>query len=144
MNKQDIIDGVDVIKGVYNIPVDQITLGGGAALVMMGVRENTQDLNVWVDSPYFERLCEQFKVTNHPMRDTVVQLEGPYYIRCRNRYFGHDVVANGIQIFNPLSLLIFKRGGYAEHHRPLEKRQQDFKDIVILNEILAEKNKVVA
>lgn len=144
MNKQDIIDAVDVISGVYNIPKDQITLGGGAALVLMGIRENTQDLNAWVDSPHFDNLADRFKVTNHPMQDTLVKLEGPYYIRQRNRYFGHDVVCNGIQIFDALTLLILKRGGYAEHKRPLAKRQQDHKDIVILNEILAEKNKVMA
>jgi hypothetical protein len=144
MNKQDIIDAVLVISSVYSVPKDQITLGGGAALVLMGIRESTQDINAWVDSPYFEQLAEKFKVTNHPMQDTMVKLEGPYYIRQRNRYFGHDVACDGIQIFDPLTLLILKRGGYAEVKRPLAKRQQDHKDIVILNDILAKKNKVVA
>lgn len=141
-DKQTVLDKVTAFCKEHGIPVDQVTVGGGGAMVLMGIRETTKDLNLWVDSPYFERLAEANDVLVHPMRDSCVQRpEQHQYIRRRNRYFEH-VVINGVQCFAPLALLIFARGSYATPERPLAKRQQDHKDIVILNDILATKNKV--
>lgn len=162
--KGDITGSVEFLCNMLSIPRDQICLGGGGALMLMDIRQSTADLNVWVDSPHFERIAEMQKVTNHAMTDTVVpyefgltaieshghvehipSLNGPIkvtaYIRERNRYFPH-VEKQGIQIFDTLTLSIHKHGGAVEPRRPLTKRQQDHQDIVFLNAILAEKNKV--
>jgi hypothetical protein len=163
--KGDITGSVMFLCNILNIPKDQICLGGGGALMLMDIRQSTADLNVWVDSPHFERIAEMQKVTNHAMTDTVVpyefgltameshghvehipSLNGPIkvtaYIRERNRYFKDVEVGEGLFIFDTLTLSIHKHGGAVEPRRPLAKRQQDHRDIVFLNAILAEKNKV--
>lgn len=152
-SKEDVINAVKTFADWHGIPLDQVCLGGGGALMLMGVRESTQDLNLWIDQPYFDALGQQYNVINHPMVDTVVAVnevppEGykiqhafPVYVRERSRYFKH-VLEDGIQIFDPLTLSIHKHGGCVELRRPLEKRLQDRKDIVFLNDILREKNKV--
>jgi hypothetical protein len=66
------------------------------------------------------------------------------YIRKHNPYFKHITTEDGIQIFDVLPLMIQKRGGYAEHHRPLAKREQDLKDIRALVALQAEQNKVLS
>lgn len=151
--KEDVVNAVKTFADWHSVPLDQVCLGGGGALMLMGVRESTQDLNLWIDSPHFERLCAQYKVTNHPMRDTVVGVneippEGykidfafPVYVRKRNRYFKH-VEETGVQIFDPLTLSIHKHGGLLEPLRPLAKRRQDREDLKFLKELLAVKNKV--
>lgn len=151
----DVTAGLKTFADLNGIPSKQICLGGGAALLLMGARQETADLNVWVDEVHFKRLCEEFKVTNHPMTDTVVQikvtppngyiLEGQTFevwVRERNYYFKHVEAADGLNIFDPLTLSIHKHGGLIEPKRPKTKRDQDRKDIRFLNEILAEKNKV--
>ena len=108
--------------------------------MLMGLRKSTNDLNLWVDNPHFDKLAEVKDVINHPMRDTVIPY-GTVWVRERNRYFGH-VMIDGIQVFNTLSLLVNKRGGYQDVRRPLAKRQQDLQDIIKLDTIRAERNKV--
>ena len=140
--KEKVADAIRIFADNWNIPLDQVTVGGGAALVLRGIREETHDLNLWVDSPHFEKLCEEMKTINHPMTDTVIMMPNVFtYVRQRNRYFEHDVIA-GIQVFNVLALIVQKRGGYAEHARPVAKRKQDRMDLRILAEIHAQRNKV--
>lgn len=163
-SKEDIQAAIQFLAHELQVPQDQICLGGGGALLLMGVRESTEDLNLWIDSPHFERICEQQKVTNHPMTDTVVPFnfglavmnhtghqfsipvpDGGWqvtaWIRERNRYFKH-VDDYGIPIFDALTLSIHKHGGMIEVKRPKAKRDQDRKDIRFLNDLLAERNKV--
>jgi len=163
-DKETIKAMINLFASGLEIPLDQVCLGGGGALVVMGAREHTADLNLWIDSPYFEKIAEAQGVTNHPMTDTVVPVtlgmvemethghsiampvtrggeRVTLYIRQRNRYF-NSLVVDGVQIFDPLTLLTQKRGGFIESRRPAHKREQDHKDILYLNGLLAERNKV--
>ncbi|MNM71162.1 hypothetical protein D3C81_828180 [compost metagenome] len=153
-SKIDVVAAVKTFADLHGIPQDKICLGGGGALMLMDGRKETADLNVWVDNPHFSRLCEEFKVTNHPMTDTVVSitvkvpdgyvLEGrtfQVWVRERNRYF-NQVDDYEVAIFDALTLSIHKHGGMIEVKRPADKRAQDRKDIRFLNDILAERNKV--
>lgn len=153
-SKDDVVNAVKTFADANSIPLDQVCLGGGGALILMGVRASTVDLNLWVDEPHFSRLCEEHKVTNHPMTDTVVPflfkvpkgyvLEDQLYevwVRQRNRYFEH-VDDHAVPIFDALTLSIHKHGGLIEPKRRKDKREQDRKDIRFLNDILAERNKV--
>lgn len=163
-SKEDIKAALSFLAHKLEVPQNQICLGGGGALMFMGVRESTADLNLWINNPHFDRIAELQRVTNHPMTDTMVPVEfgvevmehtghqfsipvekGGWtvtaYIRERNSYFT-SIIKDGVQIFEPLPLLIQKRGGFMEPERPLAKRQQDHRDIVLLNDLLKEKNKV--
>jgi hypothetical protein len=135
-----------VLTGQLGIPVENICVGGSAALVIMQVRDNARDVNVWVDSPYFERLAEDHKVLVHPLRDSVVRIpDTDVYVRRRNRYFkSHMLHHSNVEIFDEMALLIQKRSSYIEPGRPDEQKQKDWRDIRILNEILATRNKVAS
>jgi len=137
----------------HAVPFDHMVVGGGGALVAMELRENTQDINLWLNEESFLKIAAHQNVIVHPMVDVAFQYksghgedydkEAPIWIRKRNTYFGiHNV--EGIQIFDPLTLMIQKRGGYAQPERPKAKRDQDLIDIRLLNDLQAEKNKVCA
>lgn len=127
------------------VPAYHMCLGGSAAMVMMELRNDAGDINVWVDSPYFERLAEDNKVLIHPLRDSVVAIpDTDLRIRCRNYYFKSHTLENGVAVFDELTLVLQKRTSYIDPERPLEQRQKDFTDIRVLNDILAERNKVAS
>lgn len=127
------------------VPADQMCVGGSSAMVLMQLRNDAGDLNVWVDSPYFERLAEDHKVLIHPLRDSVVRIpDTDLCVRRRNRYFKSHALENGVEVFDELTLLLQKRTSYIDPERPMAKRQDDFLDIRILNNRLAERNKVAS
>lgn len=143
--KQQIVEQVMGFAAVKRIPVDQICVGGGVAMVMWGLRESSADLNLWIDDPFFSDYARSRNVINHPLVDTCIHPEKDenIWVRQWNRYLEVEVI-EGIQVYTPLSLLIHKRRGYNEPQRPAAKRAQDLIDIRLLNAILAEKNKVCA
>jgi len=135
----------------HAIPFNHMVVGGGGALVAMGLREETQDINLWLNEESFHKLAAYQNVICHPMVDTAFQYksghgeewdkEHPIWIRKRNTYF--DICEEeDLQIFDAMTLLIQKRGGYSRPERPKAKRDQDLADIRLLNDLLAEKNKV--
>lgn len=126
-------------------PAEFICLGGSSAMVMMEMANEARDINVWVDSPYFERLAEDNKVLVHPLRDAVVRIKNTALcIRRRNRYFKSHTLENGLDVFDEVTLLLQKRSSYIDPERPMEQREQDFRDIRILNDLLAARNKVAS
>lgn len=133
----------------HAIPFEHIVVGGGGALLCMELRESTEDLNLWLDEESFNKVAKYQNVIVHPMVDTAFQYKtdnldrAPIWIRKRNHYFP-IINVQGIQIFNPLTLMIQKRGGYARVERPLAKREQDIIDIRALNALMAEVNQVKA
>lgn len=142
-SKEEVIEQLVVFSVANNIPMDQISLGGGGALLMMGLREQTEDLNVWIDDPHFLRYAEHHNVVVRAWHDPVVPPDEGVVVwaRKRNRYF-ETVEVDGVHIQTPLTLIVHKRGSLMEPKRPLVKRQQDRLDIAQLNDILKEKNKV--
>lgn len=148
----DIATKLAVLIESHGIPFEHIVVGGGGALVCMGLRESTADLNLWLNEESFNKLAVRQNIIVHPMVDVAFQYqpeegkdigEEQIWIRKRNLYFD---IANeeGIQVFDPLTLMVQKRGGFARVERPKAKRDQDIIDIRLLNDLLAEKNKVKA
>jgi len=143
-SKNRILKQLSVLNDL-GVPAYHMCLGGSAAMVMMELRDDAGDINVWVSSPYFERLAEDNKVLIHPLRDSVVAIKDTdLRIRCRNHYFKSHTLENGIEVFDELALLIQKRSSYIEPSRSEEQKQKDFRDIRTLNEILATRNQVAS
>lgn len=144
VSTNEVVTMVEVFCGMNDIPLNAIALGGGAALMMRGMREMTGDINIWILPEYFSKLADKEKVVNHPMVDTVVQpKEHPYFwVRQYNPYFDTEVI-EGIPCYGVLPLIVFKRGSLAEVKRPLDKRTQDRVDLRLLDEALSKKNKVL-
>lgn len=142
-NKESILEQIVLFSETHGVPMDQIAVGGGAALVVMGLREETVDINLWIDDPYFQEAADRHGVTVRAWHDPVVPPdEGTaIWLRRRNRYFG-TVEHGELNIFDALAITVQKRGSLMETARPLAKRQQDQKDLVLLNDILKERNKV--
>lgn len=122
---------------------DVIVIGGGGCLLLRGMRESTADLNIWVAETQFRELANEHRVFLHPMVDVVLNLpEFPgIWIRKYNPYFKTDQV-HGLYVFNLISMIVFKRGGYSRPERPKAKRDQDILDIAALNEVYKEKHRV--
>lgn len=139
----EVVAMVEVFCATHDIPVNAIALGGGAALMLRGMRDMTNDINLWVLPKYFNKLAEDNKVVNHPLVDVVVNPKDNEYfwVREYNPYFVTEVI-DGIPCYDLLPLIVFKRGSLAEVKRPLAKRQQDREDLVLLDAALTEKNKV--
>lgn len=142
---QTVVSGVKAFSEKTKIPLEAITLGGGGALVLRGLRDSTQDLNIWVNSDHFSKLAEDNKVFLHPMRDKVINpTELPHcWIRKYNPYFETDTF-EGIRCYNLISMITFKRGSYNKVERPLAKRKQDKLDLIALDEVFRVVNKVRA
>lgn len=143
VSTNEVVAMVEAFCAAHDIPLDAIALGGGAALMLRGMRETTSDINLWILPEYFRKLAEENKVVNHPMVDTVVNPQGhPYFwVREYNPYFPTEAI-DGVPCYSILSMIVFKRGSLAEVKRPSDKRQQDHADIRILDAALTEKNKV--
>ena len=134
---------LDAFMIAESIPREDIVLGGGAALMLRGLRDTTKDINIWVSEKHFTRLAADNKVICHPMTDTVINpADHPYFwIRKYNPYFGTEEHED-FRCFDLLTMIINKSGGLGRVERPKDKREQDRKDLVILNGLLAEKNRV--
>ncbi|MBS9730307.1 hypothetical protein [Pseudomonas phage IR-QUMS-PaBa1-GHS-2021] len=158
----EVVEAVQRFSEAHNTPLDKIAIGGGGAIMLMGGRETTYDLNIWVDSPFFERIAETQNALLSPMRDNVFRIETTidsmdqtdhvttrrhYWVRKRNLYFPTVPVkldqCPEVYIFDTMSLLIQKRGSYSQPERGL-RRKQDYSDICFLNALLKEEHKVRA
>lgn len=129
----------------HQVPVGDMVLGGGVALMLHGMREDTNDVNVWIEEEHFFRLAVEKKVICHPMTDTAFMIEVngvEFWIRKANPYHESDDDLYMFRTYNILALIVQKRGGILRVERPLVKRQQDRIDLVKLDEVFKEKNKV--
>lgn len=143
VSTNEVVAMVEVFCAAHDIPLDAIALGGGASLMLRGMRETTEDINLWILPDHFNKLADKHKVVNHPMVDTVVNpKDHPYFwVRKYNPYFKTNVIED-IPCLDVLSMIVFKRGSMAMPERPLAKRVQDKLDLRLLDEALSEKNKV--
>lgn len=157
LNATTLIATLGMVGIRESIPETAFVIGGSSALVVQGLRESCPVLSVWVDREYFGRLCEEHKVTNHPMTDTLVTLklsrcigQPPVQVevRERNLYYGVVRLENfvpEVTVFDDLTLMIQKRTEHTklkESSASPEEVQLAIQDIQVLNARQAEKNKV--
>jgi hypothetical protein len=126
----------------------ELVLGGGGALMAMGIRENTQDLNVWVSPERFKELNEKGRLVWCTPGTGIIRLlnksQQPFAaIHCEVRPFDipHDTVEiDGMTCFDPMTLLTYKqclKREWLDTH----KEPQDLKDIAALNQFMADRAK---
>lgn len=147
LNADQIGQQMQKLNKDFGVPFECMVVGGGAALVFMGIRESASDVNLWVDSKWFERLAEDHKATVHPLKDVVFNIEGTeIWVRRYNPYFKTNPEFDrcyNFKVFDVITLIIFYRGGFMEFNRPMPKREEDGKALRALAELAAEKNKVL-
>lgn len=128
------------------VSVKGMVLGGGAALMARGMRDETDDINVWVYEEDFKKLAAREKVICHPMTDTAFKIDHQgveFWLRKFNPYHEYEHVGS-LEVFDILPLIIQKRGGLLRADRPQAKRHQDRLDLIKLDEESRERNKVYA
>jgi hypothetical protein len=131
---------------VHQVPVTDMVVGGGAALMAHGLRDETDDINVWIEEGYFARLAEREKVICHPMTDTAFKIDHAgieFWIRKLNPYHQYERLGV-LEVYGVLALIVQKRGGILRPERPKVKRDQDREDLIKLDVIYRERNKVYA
>lgn len=140
---ESVAKALDEFSKETGVQQDIIVIGGGACLLVRGLRERTNDLNIWVAEDAFHRLATSNRVFVHPMVDVVLNLpEFPgIWIRKYNPYFKAEKV-RGLYVYDLISMITFKRGGYSRPERPKAKRDQDILDIAALNEVYKEEHRV--
>lgn len=153
LTKENVITSLHYLATVEDIDQSKFALGMDAALVMMGLKEKAPRLCVWLEPKAFNQLAKDKYVTNHPMADTVINIEltrcAPMppvevEVRERNYYFGSGDI-DGVDVFNVLTLMIQKRAEYSEQKARSaapEVIQGIAEDLHKLNDIQAERNKV--
>jgi len=140
---ETVVKALDEFSEKTGVRKDVIVVGGGACLLLRGMRDRTADLNIWVAEEEFRKLANEHRVFLHPMVDVALNLpEFPgIWIRKYNPYFKTDKV-RGLYVYNLISMIVFKRGGYSRPERPKAKRDQDILDLAALNEVYKEEHRV--
>lgn len=56
MNKHEVKGAVKLFARLFRVPVEKVILGAGGAMVMHGLRNETNDVDIEVDQELFDRL----------------------------------------------------------------------------------------
>lgn len=113
----------------------QVVLGAGAALVMLGLRKYTNDLDVDVPREVFEKHKSR-KGSKPGILNELVEWDGSVdihpVIKCKNNV----VEIEGVSIYHPSILLGQKEALISHPLRNVGKLPQDRKDINLLKECI--------
>jgi hypothetical protein len=144
----DLATNAPAIEGPKWFEPGELVLGGGGALMAMGIRESTLDLNVWVSPERFKELNEKQRLVWCEEGSGIIRLLDKsqtlfWSVNCIVRPFDipHDTVEiDGMTCFDPMTLLTYKqclKREWLDTHR----EPQDLKDIAALNQFMADRAK---
>jgi len=137
MNKSQVMARYfEVVRELEEEPQD-IILSAGGALVMMGVREEAEDLDLDVSKGTFNWAARGRKVTTATNLNPLINYAEDVDFHIRDEDAG-VVKISGVWCYSPNSLLVQKRHLAALDRRPSAKRDQDLKDIARLEEVMKE------
>lgn len=128
MNKQEIIEQLEKFAVRFNLMKSDITLVAGTALVFQGVRETTEDIDLYLDTKVCHRLqqTDGFQVLPVEGNPRVLWLkQGPFDIR--DVGFAAVKTREGYFVQTADSLLTMKQD---------LNREKDQADIVALKQVL--------
>jgi hypothetical protein len=145
MNKQTVVEKLVETCDSLSLDLNDTVLGGGGAMVVMGMRKTTRDLNIWIKKDDFERLVEECGLFIRDRKNRTIKVGDDVFIREHNPYFkpvGHGLEAVKVYCFSMIDMLIQKSNSLQELMRPKTKRDMDKKDIAVLQKAIREKNQV--
>lgn len=157
MDKATFVKNLVTLSKLIDVPLEEIVVGGGGWFVLQDLQDTTTDLNVTIPEKYLEALAKR-EGTYYPYGNIRALLEKWFlpvavgettaYIRANNSFYNtQELLVKGEQfadivdvatvtVLDPLAMLIEKRGSYSALKRSKVKRDQDFEDIQILQDLM--------
>lgn len=128
-NKNDVKEMYLQVVEEFNLLPDSFLLTADSALLFLGLRESTDDLDVMVDASNINRLKVQgFEFDRKDLEESnPIKIKDNIDILYVEDAFHYEV--DGIYIEHPFKILELKEVLKDLSHRPKEKRVQDLKDI---------------
>jgi hypothetical protein len=128
MDKAEVIGRYQKLLEELDEPAERVILCGGSALVVLGIRETTSDLDVDIDPKLFKFYATKFPVKKEPNVNDLIEFAPDVDIH----EFDPDtgiVFVNGVWSYSPSAMLIQKRHLARMPNRKPGKREQDLIDI---------------
>lgn len=143
MNKENLLERLVETCDTLSLDLNNTVLGGGGAMVIMGMRKTTKDLNIWINREDFDRLAEVHGVFITDGGTRTIKVGEDVFIREHNPNFkpvGHGFEAVKVYCFSIIDMLVQKSNSLQDLMRPRAKRNLDKKDIAALQAAIREKN----
>lgn len=142
MDKEAVIERYITLLNELNEPARNLVLSAGSALVVLGVRETTADLDVDVPEGVFKvyERSGKFEVTAATLdisKRLKFDVDVDLHILDEDR---GRACLNGVWIYSPNELLIQKRYLSNLEGRDAEKRAADLVDITALETLIKGRN----
>lgn len=129
MNKTELVSHYQNFLDLQGLTAEQVTVGAGGALCLLGLREQTADIDVDVDSAVFELLLEQGHPTHRFGESQILVIEVTPMIDAHLCDANDTVMlTDGVAHYTPDAVLSFKRR---------LNRDKDQADIQVLVKYLA-------
>lgn len=110
MNKPTLIEHYRAFLATHHLTSDQVVLGCGGALCLLGLREETADLDVDVPADIFKRLLAMDYPTHYYAATRALVIKASDVVDVHLRANRDPVlVAEGVSYYAPQVLLAFKR-----------------------------------
>lgn len=137
LDRKAVVTAYKQLSVVLNLDHRHIVLSAGAALVMLGLRKYTNDLDVDVPAEYYDRALMR-KPQQDGLTGSFVAFDGITDLhRLPDDFTRADVVdVQGVQIYSVERLIAQKEMMRDHPKRNKEKIPQDTKDIKALKELL--------
>jgi len=139
MNKQEVIARYKELLDELEEDAQDVVLSAGAALVMMGIREETADLDVDVGKGTFNYIARSMnkKVVTSQIANDLLEYDETVDLHVRDENVG-VVQIDGVWVYSPSSMLVQKRYLASSPHRKPGKAEQDLEDIAALEAVMKE------
>ena len=135
MDKSAVIARYHELLKELDEPAERVVLCAGAALVVLGIRETTKDLDVDIDPILFKFYARTYPVKKEPNVNDMIAFKHDVDLHEFNPDTG-IVCVNGVWTYSPSAMLIQKRYLAKLPNRPLSKREQDLEDIRQLEQVI--------
>lgn len=137
LTRVDVIRQYLQLSKALELKPSELVLNAGSAMVLLGLRKYTNDLDVSVPKEYFEKLKTR-KAPHNGLLGEYVMWDGLVDITETSTKVAKDGVISimGVYICHPFYLLEQKKLLVANPERKPEKLVQDNKDIKMLEELL--------
>lgn len=129
MNKEKILN----LLNKYQFPQNEFIIISGAAMVLLGIKEETRDIDIAVSSKMFQKLLEKY-----PCKfEKIDQFNNKIYfiddiINFGRNYFDVDyLIYQNYQVQTPQAIKVLKKN---------LNRTKDQKDIALIDKYLKENN----
>lgn len=135
MNKEKVKEHYQALVTALDELPHNVVLSAGAALVMMGIRENTNDLDADVPTAAFKNEARKNGIVEEENVNPRVKYTDHIELHELSEYTGR-VCIEGVYVYSPHALLQQKRHLAHIPNRPPIKREQDLMEIVQLESLV--------